>query len=228
MKWKDLGNPYPHPKPAVYSPARWAESSVFFFQGAPRESLHVFTPPFASLVGSRQTRYGFGIMSMEVLGDLFALTCKVRSIGSNYLGFPLSSRPAPSAGAIHPIHLVVHMSGLPVLHRYDPFRHALVELETTIDTTELRRVMNEVVDSGDGVLLMFVAEPGMTEAKYENPASLVWRDAGVLQGYFSMSAEALGLHFAPLGVTGDPWVSKLVSQPGLIGVGVALVGMPAT
>jgi hypothetical protein len=165
---------------------------------------------------------------MRDLGILFSLTCKVRVTAISQMGFLLSTRPTPSAGAIHPIHVVVHLPGSQVLHRYDPFTHALVELACEIDTATLRRELNEIVDGEDGVLLMFVAEPGLTSAKYADAQSLVWRDAGILQGYFSMAAEALELNFAPLGVTGEPWASRLVNQEGLVGVGVAYVGAKST
>jgi len=78
--------------------------------------------------------------------------------------------------------------------------------------------------AGSATLLLFVAEPGMTIAKYSNASSLIWRDAGILQGYFAAAAESLDLNFCFLGVTGEPWASQLVDQPGLCGVGAAYVG----
>lgn len=227
MKWKDLGNPFPRREPIMYAPFEWAERQAIRFDDVPLSQLWSRAPTYSSIVESRQSRYGFGELSMQELGALFMLTCKIRAEGDSLLGFPLTKRPAPSAGAIHPIHVVMHLPNYSVLHRYDPFGHLLLELNTVVDTAALRRDLNQVVDSEEGVLLMFVAEPGLTAAKYENAASLIWRDAGVLQGYFSMAAEALGLHFVPLGVTGEPWASGLASQAVLAGVGVALVGAPS-
>lgn len=228
MIWKDLGNPYPRSEPRPYTPIVWSETGVVKFGNDYVEKHYslrgLATSSFSSLIEKRRTRYEFNALSMRDLGILFSLTCKVRVTAISQMGFLLSRRPTPSAGAIHPIHVVVHLPGSQVLHRYDPFTHALVELACEIDTATLRRELNEIVDGGDGVLLLFVAEPGLTNAKYADAQSLVWRDAGILQGYFSMAAEALGLNFAPLGVTGEPWASRLVSQTGLAGVGVAYVG----
>ncbi|SEM10533.1 hypothetical protein SAMN05518845_11692 [Variovorax sp. YR750] len=84
--------------------------------------------------------------------------------------------------------------------------------------------MDELIAAPVATLLLLVAEPGKTAAKYFNSESLVWRDAGVLLGYLSLAAEALGLAFVPLGITGDPWAGKLVDESGLAGVGAALVG----
>ena len=39
-----------------------------------------------------------------------------------------------------------------------------------------------------------------------------------------VAAESLDLSFCPLGVTGEPWTSRLLDQPGLVGVGAAFVG----
>lgn len=173
---------------------------------------------------TRRTRYSFGTVELPTLGALFALTSQALMQGSGNLGFPLSRRPAPSAGAIHPIHVVAHLAGSLRLHRYDAATHSLRELHCGVDVSQLRGEVNAVVDGGHGVLLMFVAEPGRTNAKYEQADSLIWRDAGVLQGYFSMAAEALGLNFALLGVAVEPWAGQLVRENGLVGVGVAFVG----
>ena len=224
MTWKDLGIPCPRSEPAAYTPMEWPETDAYVLEDAQLGALSPSAEFFAALIGERQTRYEFGALSMQTLGTLLLLTCRVKSVGGSPMGFPLSKRPAPSAGAIHPIHVVVHLPDSPVLYRYDPYAHVLCELTCGVETRELRRAMSEVVDCGRGVLLMFVAEFGLTEAKYENAGSLVWRDAGVLQGYFSMAAEALSLRFVPLGVTGEPWASAIVGRPGLAGVGCAVVG----
>lgn len=229
MIWKDLGIPSPHPEPKPYAPIAWPETDAIIFDSNASEIQSAAKSPedaFSSLIEKRRTRYGFGTLSLKTLGELLRLCCKVRLSGSDHLGFPLSQRSAPSAGAIHPIHIVVNLPNSPTLHRYEPFAHALIGLNSSINAFEMRVAMNGIVDGGDGVLIMFVAEPGLTFAKYENASSLVWRDSGVLQGYFSMAATALGLHFVLLGVTGEPWASHLTNENGLAGVGVAFVGEP--
>jgi hypothetical protein len=231
VTWQNLGNPYPLPVPVPYVPVEWREGSELLFHAdrSPAEHLSSVTSSaasiaFDSLIASRRTRYSFGPLSLAMLGALFALTSKVTSQSSGRLGFPLSHRPAPSGGAIHPIHVITHLYGSPTLHRYDPFAHSLRELHCDANVGELRESMNSVLDGGKGALLLFVAEPGRTFAKYAQASSLVWRDAGILQGYFSVAAEALGINFAPLGITGEPWAGHLVQKPGLAGVGAAFAG----
>jgi hypothetical protein len=252
VTWTNLGSPRPRAEPLQYRPVSWNEGHLLSFAYGSEPGLQCIDgsysaahcegqqhrghrpaerfrekPPFDSLVGTRRSRYEFHKVSLDALDELFSLTCRIALTGPCTLGFAQSQRPAPSAGAIHPIHVVVHLPGHTHLHRYDPYGHGLRALTCAVDPRQLRNEMNSVVAAPNAVLLMFVAEPAMTAAKYEAACSLVWRDAGILQGYFSLAAEALTLNFVPLGPTGDPWASLLVEEPGLVGVGAALVGARA-
>jgi hypothetical protein len=100
----------------------------------------------------------------------------------------------------------------------------LIDVPSRLSAEEVRRNLEVVLPLSSATLLLFAAEPGMTSAKYENAMSLVWRDAGVLQGHLAMAAEAIGLNFCLLGVIGEPWIGALTDEPGLVGVGAAYVG----
>ncbi len=223
MEWPDLKNPRPRSEPKPYRPVVWPEVQ---FVPLPEGSIPD-TPPFASVVEARRTRYSFAPLLDDQLGALMQFTCRVRAALAGPLAFAQSHRPAPSAGAIHPVHVVVHRPGDAALCRYDPFEHGLSKLDTSLKPSALRTAMHEVLDAPAGTLLLFVAEPGLTASKYEDAASLVWRDAGVLLGMFSMAAEALSLNFSPMGVTGEPWASQLIPGASLVGVGAAFVGARA-
>lgn len=220
MDWSDLKNPRPRSEPRQYTPVAWPESS---FLPLP-DVLLPETPPFASVVESRRTRYSFAPLQDEQLAALMHLTCRVRATLAGPLSFPQSYRPVPSAGAIHPVHVVLHRPRDAALHRYDPNEHGLRRLHAVLDVTTLRAAMHKVIDAPSATLLLFVAEPGLTESKYEAAASLVWRDAGVLLGAIAMAAEALSLNFSPMGVTGEPWAGRLIPGAPLVGVGAAFVG----
>ena len=70
-----------------------------------------------------------------------------------------------------------------------------------------------------------MAEPGKTAAKYEHHETLVWRDAGVVLGYMSLVAEALGLSFCPLGLTGRPQLTEFLPESqAMHGVGLSVLG----
>lgn len=220
MTWIDLGNPHPLPEAKPYTPLAWPAGA------------HVPLPPpsevaarsFGDVALARRTRRDFSALEAGQLSALLSLTCRVQQVGDATLGFPLTRCPAPSAGAIHPIHLILLESGTSAWQRYDPFQHALVNMPTSVDAQHVRRAMEELLSAPGATLLLLAAEIGMTAAKYDHPWSLVWRDAGVLLGWLSMAAEALDLSFCPLGVTGEPWTSQLLDQPGLMGVGAAFVG----
>lgn len=220
MTWIDLGNPTPWAEPREYRPVSWPEGMKVTL---PKRICNV-AKTYAQIAERRRTRYSFRSLSKEMLGDLLGLTLRIQQVGNDKLGFPLTWRPAPSAGAIHPIHLVAQLGKGECWYRYEAGQHVLIELPSAIDANLVRGALNELLPSGDAAMLLFVAEPGKTFAKYANGCSLVWRDAGVLLGYFSVAAEALGLNFSPLGVTGEPWASQLVEEPGLVGVGAAFVG----
>lgn len=220
--WVDLGNPRPRESPRHYTPLSWPLGPriplpIPAFVGGARRSL-------AELLLQRRTRREFLPLSTELLSKLTWLTCQVQRTGGDELGFSLSHRPCPSAGAIHPIHLLVIDPQADRWFRYDPVSHALNEVITQLEPRQVLADIQSVLPAPSATLLLLAAEPGKTSAKYEAPGSLVWRDAGVLLGFLAVAAEALGLSYCPLGVTGDPWVGRLLNQPGLTGVGTAFVG----
>lgn len=142
------------------------------------------------------------------------------------MGFDLEFRPYPASGAIHSIHILVQRATGEDWCRYDANDHALITLpQSAMDADAARDQASEVVDASNATLIAFVAEHGKLAAKYEFPESLVWRDAGVLLGYLSLGAQALGLAFCPLGISGDPHLyAGALNQGYLRGVGVALLG----
>jgi SagB-type dehydrogenase family enzyme len=178
------------------------------------------------LMEQRQTRREFTReLSMEQLGEFLWLACRSRSSRESPYGPNQESRPHPSAGALHPIHVLVARDA-EALFRYDPLGHALVEIPVAAPNAgHAVAAARASLEIGRGWVLALVAEPGKTGSKYENPETLVWRDAGVVLGYMSVVAEALGMAFCPLGISGGSDVtSHLPSATNLHGVGLAVLG----
>lgn len=145
------------------------------------------------------------------------------------MGFDLENRPYPSAGGIHPIHLVLQRPDGGALERYNTRGHSLEELPgSELLATCLREEAEKAVVTQASTLIALVAEPGKTAAKYTHSTSLVMRDAGVILGYLSLCSEVLGLNFCPLGMTGDEYLKSLDQQGKLRGVGLALIGSRST
>lgn len=219
MAWIDLGNPEPRDSQIEYHPIDWPSGESRKLTTEVRSTGRAIDV----LVG-RYTKRSFNQISENALGQLLCLTNQVRNTGPDKLGFTETSRPAPSGGAIHPIHLILQPFGEDKWYRHEPVNHELIEVCTDLDTAEVRASMEAVLPGEHATLILFVAETGMTESKYSNASSLIWRDSGVLQGYMSVAAEALGLNFCLLGITGEPWASQLLKVEGLAGVGAAYVG----
>jgi hypothetical protein len=137
-------------------------------------------------------------------------------------------RAHASAGGLHPIRIVlVEADRSPAL--YDPMRHSLLELVCAAP----EQVQNElcavraVVPSAQGVLLQFVAHAPRTQAAYEHPDSLLWRDAGCLIATLQLVATWHGLATCPLGILGLGLVQSIEANPHLVAVGAMILGLPA-
>jgi len=146
----------------------------------------------------RRSAREFAPLRQDRLGWLLALANLQLARGPQHLGFPLTLRPSSSAGAISSC-APDRAEPFTRLDGADPASHELVSVPSSLDTQTVRRETDDLVVAPSATLLLLVAEPGKTAAKYLNPDSLVRRDAGVLLGYLSLAAEALGLAFVPLG-----------------------------
>lgn len=217
-----LPDPLPRIRPGYYRPYVWPVGEMRRL--ATRSSA--LDIDLVSLLELRETRREFSRPTDEgLLGEFLWLACRNRSSRPSVYGPNQETRTAPSAGGMHPIHVLISRSGSPWM-RYDPVEHALVDIPlSALSATAARKAAGELIAVGQGVLIGLVAEPGKTAAKYENHESLVWRDAGVALGYMSIVAEALGLAFCPLGITGAPFLTDFlpVGTP-IKAAGMAVVG----
>lgn len=222
MNWTDLGNPFPRIQPLTYRPIEWPIEEVFFLPPPLEGNL---LPPMRSVIESRRTRREFGSLDHYLLSEWLWLVAREMVAGHSRLGFALTQRPAPSAGAIHPIHIVLSLPEMDGWQLYLPDKHALALLSQPNQTRDVvRNELLPVLDIQSGIVIRLIAEPGMTAAKYENADSLVWRDAGVLTGQMALVAEAFACNFCPLGITGNEWCASLKLEDCLAGVGLAVLG----
>lgn len=221
MEWPDLGQPRPRTTAEPYSPLRWPQRQRLPLAAC--DAAFIEPSSFAVLT-SRRTVRDIGAIASDALGAWLDLSCRVQQRQACGLGFDLTRRPAPSAGAIHPIHVVLATSGQAGWQRYDAVEHALWTFDAGVDAREAHAALQAVLPARDATLVLLAAEPGLTLAKYVDAASLVWRDAGALLATMSFAARALSIGFCPLGATGEPWVRGLLEEQGLAGVGAAFVG----
>ncbi len=222
MDWIDLGNPVPRTKLLRHIPLKWPHDKQVPLPEDPDEASR----SLAEVLSSRRSKRDYSTPTIEKLAQLFSLSSRVTNVLSSAETLRQSIRPVPSAGALHPIHIILHRHGEHHWDRYDPYTHSLWGLQSATPPSIVRAALQEVLPGDGATLLLFAAEPKLTFAKYEHACSLIWRDAGVVQGFLSLAAEAIGLNFCLIGVTGEPWVSGLVEQNSLVGVGAAYVGAP--
>ncbi|EKT4493103.1 nitroreductase family protein [Pseudomonas sp. YQ_6] len=225
MTWTDLGDPLPRQEPRRYQTIQWDIGEVYRL---PVCVLAALTQPFSDVLDARMTVRRFGVLDDLELAQFLWHACRTRGVGASDLGFDLEHRAAPSAGAIHPIHVVLKRPGDSRWWLYQPITHELLELKKArLKFDGLFEHSQAVMSQEQATCILFLAEPGKTLGKYQNGCSLVWRDAGVLLGVMALTAVAQGLSFCPLGITGEPWASSLADQGQLAGVGLAFLGTAA-
>lgn len=221
MTWTDLGNPIPREQPLIYQQVEWPIGEIL---SLPPPISH-FLPPVNVVIDSRRTKRDFGFVDLHVLSEWLWLVARELITGHSKFGFPLTLRPTPSAGAIHPIHIILSLPKRDGWWIYLPDRHELALLNFPNQTCEqIYYEILPIIDAQSGIVIRLIAEPGKTSAKYKYSDSLVWRDAGVLIGQMAIVAEALTYNFCPLGITGEEWCKKLELKGRLVGVGLAILG----
>lgn len=140
-----------------------------------------------------------------------------------------SQRPSPSAGALHPIELVlVDWRGNPRVMRYDAPSHGLEHLAVA-EPEALRRFIRacgELLPEVQGTALVLIGHMSRVAAVYETADSLLWRDAGALTQTLFLTATAFRLAFCPLGILGHEVARALGLPVDALATGVALMGRP--
>lgn len=220
----DLGEPRPKKQITAYTPFEWRGKRISL---PTRDSARA--PHLAALLATRRSRRDFAApVTLDDLAAMLELCCRTRAVQASDLGFDLEFRPHPAAGAIHSVHTLVQRRNAEDWMYYDAQAHQLVSLPGTVAAANAARsAADELVPTTNASLIALVAEPNKAATKYENPGSLIWRDAGVLLGYLSICAEALALSFCPLGITGPRTLDRDLDEQGrLCGVGMALLGLP--
>ncbi|HWB04283.1 MAG TPA: nitroreductase family protein [Verrucomicrobiales bacterium] len=161
---------------------------------------------------SRRSRRSFRTVSDEELSLFFWHTCKTIRTQPRQKSRSWESRPLPSAGGCHPIEVIVMgaVGTAPACSVYEPKSHSLAEMPNQIPTAHIRREIGKVLDPQEGTACIFAADRARTDCRYEHPESLIWRDAGILIGGMAVVAEALGMSFCPLGITGTKILPMLL------------------
>ncbi|MCU1273496.1 MAG: hypothetical protein JWO48_927 [Bryobacterales bacterium] len=183
------------------------------------------TQPFQVVLEARRSHRVFGLAKLEHIVNVIAYGTSPRFWKNDDL-FGRTRRPALSAGALHPIWVVIGPSRHDnAVFRYNPEDHSLDRLlfEPNTATSWINRCA-ELLPDADGTSVVFLAEFPRCDAAYSNAISLLWRDAGALLQTISMISTAYGLAFCPLGLLGCEFVDALHANNHLVSVGAAIIG----
>lgn len=155
---------------------------------------------FTDVLGSRRSRSG-GALSIGGLGAILRLATHRRERRLDGRFGVWESRTAPSAGGTHGIGLVA----LPMIDDnpmglYSPDAHALIGLQRgAAARTNAARFLVELNLPPAGWFVQLIVDTHAYSSRYENPKSLILRDAGALSCTTCLLAEALGVSSRMLG-----------------------------
>ena len=224
MEHIELPNPKPWPDRKPQAPYAYRTLGKDYL---PTPSECKTEPGFFAVLQARITRREFG-----PIDDLALWTWLWNSVGVSSSS-PIHSverwqhRRYPSSGGVHEIDVLTvdRIGGR--LFRYDPIAHATEQIacEDGAASSSLTQEAENILPLHDGRLVWMVADVDLIAAKYEHPESLIWRDAGVVAATMCFVGEAMNLACCPLGMTGEPHVSKMLGSSGrIIGVGGLAIG----
>lgn len=114
--------------------------------------------------------------------------------------------------------------------RYAPLRHELELLSVPEEqrAQDFIDAIRSLLPLARGTALVFLADLSRVASVYENPESLLWRDAGALLQTLFLSAIAFRLAFCPLGIRGFEVAEALGLRDRTIAAGVCLIGRHAS
>ncbi|MBC7981340.1 MAG: hypothetical protein H7Y36_12325 [Armatimonadetes bacterium] len=220
---KLMGEPKPRECPSNPIGVNNLDSKILTLLDIPieRKSANVF-----EVLVTRQTRREFCKLEVGVLAEFLWYTAKTARIQRRIPPPDWEHRPFPSAGGCHATQILVisPSHGADYCGFYDHCAHGLRPIEVEDVLATVRDQISEVLPIQDGTLIFLAADPSRISGYYTNWESLVWRDAGVLIGGFSVVAEALDLNFCPLGVSGSEQIGLMLEGTTYLGVGVCILG----
>nr|WP_305121134.1 SagB/ThcOx family dehydrogenase [Pedobacter xinjiangensis] len=186
------------------------------------------TASFGEVISNRRSVRKFQTISLQQLSEVLWYTAKVKSFQMHESGYLLTHRGAPSAGARHPVDVIVFNPEIfknEDFYYYNPFDHSLNQIvNVDKDIQPFLVHINKIVAIGPGTLLWFVAHSRRNASKYENSESLIWRDAGALINSIQLTSAALNLRSCPIGSLGEPYISEFFADPDVFGSGGLIIG----
>lgn len=218
-------NPTPKENPEIF------HSDVYLVKnkkGLP-ESQQTLNSDFFTVLKKRRSSNKIGKLTDQDLSNVLYHAVRPISIAASAEGYYTSLRPSPSAGARHPVDiLIINPNDVEIddkIHLYNPLDHSLNSIE--IDSHELKIFIDHVNENKqiqDSTLIWFSIQKGKTSSKYLNPESLFWRDCGALLMCLQLVATAFNLKTCPIGTLGLPYFNRVINSNEIQSGGGILIG----
>gem|GEM_PF-5510971 len=209
----------PRPKPSIDAVAPY-EASVIGTAALPPPAA-VGRALFTEVLRNRRTAYGDRRLTVLEVSTLLSYAASTTAVLAEH-PLHLEQRPSPAGGAIHCLEIFVQdADGLEDgLHWYRPHNNSisLVAGSTSV-AAELREMARECLELGPATLVWFGADAAVKAAKYSHPNTLILRDAGALMQTFCLTAHAMNLQSAALGILGTEALSTIRGSRQLWGAG---------
>lgn len=219
-----MNNPIPKDTFEKYEPFNYPVSSTIKL----RDDFKNSDRNFIDVLLSRRSSDDVNYFNSHSIDELLFYSAKIQLIGEDISGFPVSKRAAPSAGARHPIDLLISMpekNSVRELSIYNPMDHSLGKLSIPNRDLELFfREVNNNKQIKDACLIWFSIQYQKTSSKYFNPESLYWKDVGAFLYCIQIVATYLKMKSCPLGTLASQSFPKLFNTEKLISGGGILVG----
>jgi len=184
---------------------------------------------FWDVISSRRSMRTFHQLSLDEISKVLWLSAKVQDISVQDNGYILTRRPSASAGARHPVDIILlspALDNFKSCYYYNPFDHTLNKLILPdLIIKHFLNHVNSIFQVGDGTVLWFIAHSLRTEVKYDNSQSLIWRDAGALIHSVQLACTGCNINSCPVGSLGEPFISQMFSgNENIFGVGGIVIG----
>ncbi len=172
----------------------------------------------ADLLEERVSQRKLGPCHVDEVAAMLVASCRVKARGTSSDGYPVSRRPAPSAGARHPIDIVLLASSVeglePGFWRYHPSELALSRLLTEQSVDAVLTAVRDIgrIEGDVAGVLFLVADFSKTLSRYPAGGHLVWLDAGALALLLHLNALDVGLGSTLIATSGLIARADLVSS----------------
>ena len=166
---------------------------------------------FDEVMELRRSPSVIGEVSLDCTLGFVSHIFRTREVGQGE-NFGLARKPSISAGALHPIDVLV-VAG-PEVHEpilFSDHSSKCLTLPVKYPNTLANTIADcrEILPTAQGHLLLFAGDRRRVAEKYQPAESLLWRDAGAALQMCAMAAFAYGFAFCPLGDTGRVILDQL-------------------